>query len=129
MDYSVDYDPELDAVVTTTRDALSVDGISMLVEELIAELRLRGAINILGDHRESSAAELGTAEVRELSRLASKISQVQQVKRFAVAMAADLDFGMGRMWQALTEDNVFFEIRIFRTLDEARDWLADSGSS
>ena len=129
MDYSVDYDPELDAVVMTTRNALTVDGMSKLVDELIVELRLRGAVNLLGNHSESSAVDLQTDDVRCISELASKISKVQQVKRFAVVLVADLDYGMGRMWQALSEGSVSFEIGIFRSLAEARAWLSDSGSS
>ncbi len=129
MDYSVDYDPELDAVVATTRNALSVDGMSRLVDELVTELRSRGATNVLGNHSESSAVDLQTAEVRDIAKLARKISEVHHVKRFAVVFAEDVDFGMGRMWQALTEDTVSFEIRIFRTLAEARGWLANSNSS
>jgi hypothetical protein len=129
MDYSVDYDPELDAVVMTTRNALTVDGMSKLVDELIVELRSRGAVNLLGNHSESSAVDLQIADVRCISELASKISKVQQVKRFAVVLVADLDYGMGRMWQILTEDSVSFEIGIFRSLAKARAWLSDSGSS
>ncbi len=129
MDYSVDYDQRLDVVVATTRGAFTVDEISKLVNDLIVELRSRGTASLLADHSESSTVELPTPEIRKISELARQLSEPLHGKRFAVVFATDLDYGMGRMWQALTENSVPFEIRIFRNLAEARAWLAGSGSS
>ena len=129
MDYFIDYDQRLDVVVATTRGAVTPAGISKAVDDVIAELRSRGTASLLADHSESSTVELQIPEVRKISGICRQLSEPLHGKRFALVFTAGVDYGMGRMWQALTEDSVSFEIGIFENLAEARAWLAGSGSS
>ena len=123
VDYTITFDEELNAVVLLTRGPMQVDQFAKMIVNITAALRQEETANILADHRESLSTELSTQNVKELSQLAQGLSEVLNGKRFAVVMRAKVDYGLGRMWQILTEDDVPFEIMIFRDESKARAWL------
>ncbi|PCJ55056.1 MAG: hypothetical protein COA79_21200 [Planctomycetota bacterium] len=60
--------------------------------------------------------------------LGSSDSEIKNVnKQYAVAVAPnDLIFGMGRIWQAFAEDELFISCLV-KTFDEAISWLKENG--
>jgi hypothetical protein len=72
---------------------------------------------------DARAARIGfsTDEMREVARLYKAQLPDSVIKR-SVVVSAECDFGMARMFQALTED-ARLEFRIFKDFDEAFSWV------
>ena len=65
--------------------------------------------------------DLTTAELREIADFTA--DQVPQPDRVAIVSAADLGYGLMRMFQAYREDAERADIRVFRNVDDARAFL------
>jgi len=66
--------------------------------------------------------DVSTEEVRRISELNLKISELTGPGRIAIAASSDLAFGMSRMYGALVSTKNW-TVATFRTMEEARAWL------
>jgi len=67
--------------------------------------------------------------MQELAALAAGMDDPARPTRFAIVAPGDLAFGMGRMYATYRGQNPKStrEVRVFRTMEEARAWLEDAG--
>jgi hypothetical protein len=63
--------------------------------------------------------------VRELAKLAARMDDTESKTRFAIVAAADVAFGLGRMFQSYREldRRSTKEVGVFRTMEEALAFL------
>ena len=127
MDYTIRYDEPTNVVVVRSSGKMEMRDFPNLVDDIVVELQSRKSACLLADHSDSSAAELETQDIKRMSGLAQRLSEVLRDRQFAVVLKEDVDYGLGRMWQTLTDEDVPFEISVFRTVDKAREWLPGSG--
>jgi hypothetical protein len=66
------------------------------------------------------------AGMRTLAALSASMDTPQSPSRFAIVAPGDLAFGLGRMYQAYRELKTGSrkQLAVFRTRDEASEWLA-----
>ena len=62
--------------------------------------------------------------IRELGEIAEQAARSNSALLTAIVTPEDLQFGLGRMWAMLTEATGW-EHQLFRTREEAADWLAE----
>ena len=86
--------------------------------KLLADSCFDRSFNQLWDLTEVSQVEVSSQALRTLARSRS----FEASARRAVVAGDDLVFGMGRMFQML-HDEAPEEMQVFRSLDEARQWL------
>ena len=127
MDYTIRYDEAMNVVVVRTSGKMEMRDFPNLVDDIVVELQSRKSACLLADHSDSSATELETQDIKRMSGLAQRLSEVLRDRQFAVVLKEDVDYGLGRMWQTLTDEDVPFEISVFRTVDKAQEWLPGSG--
>ena len=48
--------------------------------------------------------------------MAHNLSEALRDRQFAVVLKEDVEYGLGRMWHTLTNDDVPFEISLFRSV-------------
>ncbi len=66
--------------------------------------------------------DVSTEEIKKISELNLKISQLTGPGRIAIAASSDLAFGMSRMYASMVSTRNW-TLATFRTMDEARVWL------
>ena len=71
-----------------------------------------------------SAKSISTDTLKRIFEMIHSYGNSRQGGRTAIVAPLDLEYGLGRMFQIWTDNKSFpFEIEIFRTLDEAKQWL------
>lgn len=85
--------------------------------------RFASARTWLSDYTNCTVGELPTAALHEVADISVRVAKVNPDLIVALAMPADLLFGLGRMWDGLAAQTGW-RTGVFRTLAEARAWLA-----
>jgi hypothetical protein len=73
----------------------------------------------MADFRQITGIEFGPEDVREFAQRSIYSSR----SRRAIVVKDDLQFGLARMFEIYRELNGETGIRVFRTFDEAVDWI------
>ena len=125
MGYKITWggDPE-DACVTTWGTA-TIEGLGTWVQEGLSDPRYRPGMHVLIDNRQLDWSGLSPEDVHERIKLFARDAVRLDSARAAVVMGAPVDFGIARMEQAYVElePELEIEIRIFFTIEDAREWL------
>lgn len=88
---------------------------------LVEGNRLFPNMNSLVDFSEASLANINTEEIRRLTAKAIEVEPHGILCAFVVSR--DLEYGLSRMYDALSDADLPQTRRVFRTYDEALDWL------
>jgi hypothetical protein len=76
----------------------------------------------LSDYTAVTDINITTDDVILIAELCSRAGQFNRHAVVAVAAETDLGYGLSRMWESLCADTEW-DIRVFRTLQEARQWI------
>ena len=78
----------------------------------------------LYDLRNLTGARLSSADIHSLIDFFRQYPKIRPPEsKTAVLVASDIDFGIGRMVSMISDGQVPFEIDVFRSLDQALNWL------
>ena len=100
---------------------LDFEQLRSFVEGLYEEdLFLAGS---LFDMRSATASDLSTSQMRSLVALIEQRRRHPGPSRWAIVVSHDVDFGLSRMFEVFA-DKISTDIRVFRDIDEAKQWLA-----
>ena len=79
---------------------------------------------ILWDLTRANLSAISFEEVAAHAKSFNRLADSRPGGRSAFVFGSDLEYGLGRMCQALSEiENVPIEFQTFRDIDEARQWL------
>ena len=79
---------------------------------------------ILWDLTQANLSAISFEEVEAHAKSFNRLADSRQGGRSAFVFGSDLEYGLGRMYQALSEiENVPIAFQTFRNIDEARQWL------
>jgi hypothetical protein len=110
--------------------AVKGDDVVDLARSLLAHPDWHSAVNVLVDYRESDFTELSKIEMEQVAKSIVEIANEFDGARAALVVSREVDFGIVRMWEMSTGDEIPFAFRVFRSIDEARAWIdAESPSS
>jgi len=80
--------------------------------------------DIIWDASYGTVEDIDKNELRKIAQFLKKGHGMREGGRTALVGPDDLNFGIGRMFQAYTEaDNLAVEYKTFRTMDAAKAWL------
>ncbi len=113
----------MDCFIVTTEGQGDVTGIVAFLDDLIADPQWRPGLHILLDHRRLDIATITTEGIEQVSHYFRKIGPRLGGGSIALVMHKDIDFGIARAWELVTEAHVDMRIGVFRSLEEARRWL------
>lgn len=78
----------------------------------------------LWDFTLGTVAHLSSQEMREIAKQGAAFSTRIEGARGAILAPKDIDYGMSRVFQVFSEQEIFpLEVKIFRDIDAARKWL------
>ena len=78
---------------------------------------------ILIDHSDLNARPLGVDGMQMLADMINASRVELGTSRMAILVPGDLEYGLGRMWQAYIEDKWNGASEVFRSRKNAVDWL------
>lgn len=119
---AIDY--EKDLTVHTVEGAVAVEEI---LEETVAYYRGRSTSRILWDLSNAEVGNIPTEKVEWLVKQEKKFAELQGIGRIALLFADPFSFGMGRMYEIMTENENFpIEVRSFKDKALCFRWLGVS---
>ena len=112
-------DKERRLVISSGTGVLTKEDIQGHMDRLLSDLEFDPTFSQLLDFREITAVEFGPEEVRQFAQ--RKI--YSSISRRAFLVTNDLQFGLARMFETYRELNGETGIRVFRSLEEAMEWI------
>ncbi|HYL83449.1 MAG TPA: hypothetical protein VE263_04385 [Candidatus Angelobacter sp.] len=121
--YKIDKERRL--VLTTASGVFSRADVLGHQEKLLKDPDFNPSHSQIVDFRQVTAFDVSSQEIHELAQKSIFSPQ----SRRAIIAPSDLGFGLARMFEMLRENQGELGIRVFRTLDEAIDWVFSKGTS
>ena len=84
--------------------------------------RIKRLQYILNDYSKCSKIDINSDTVKYVATLAIDVSKLNKNIVIAGVMPTDLEFGLGRMWQAYADETEWVS-KTIRTRDEAENWI------
>jgi hypothetical protein len=95
-----------------------------VLRQIITFLREAPTPLVLWDFSRGSMRVMTSEDLRAIATQAAPYTDVRRGGRTAILCASDVDFGLGRMFQAFVEILAApFDLMVFRDPGEARAWL------
>lgn len=111
-------------VLLTGEGVIRPDDVSRVNSALYASTeKIKALTYQLCDYTKVTGVEISWEEMRQLAAQDAKAAESNPELKIAVVGDKDLVFGMLRIWDAQVSDSSV-ETQVFRTMEEARDWLA-----
>ncbi len=101
------------------------DGLIAAGERLHSDSNFRPGLRVLVDHRQVDWSHMTEDDVRRTVDLLA-VNPAPEIMYCAMVMGRPVDYGIARMRQHYVEarSELSLELRVFTTLEDARDWLA-----
>lgn len=109
-------------VIASVRGALTTEDIFGYQREVWGRPEVAGYDELIDLSEVEQLPSPSGASVMELARVASKMDAGAAAK-LAIVAPDDYAYGLGRMYEAYRNMHGGKEARVFRTLQEARDWI------
>lgn len=123
MDYSIRYQGDRGFFEIKTRGPFSIDVFKSLASALLAHERWAPGTDCLFDYRDTDFTDVPTADFHEASLLHQVNNETIGKGRSALVMKPLGNFGLGRMYQGMTEIDVDTAFYVFTEYDDALAWL------
>jgi hypothetical protein len=124
VDFRLDWCGDPEQLLVTASGIADLDGLEDWLQAVLADPRWQPPMRVLIDYRLLDWGQMTAAEVEERVEVISHYSDRIGASRVALVTSRSLDFGLLRMKEAQLEGRVSYEIRVFRSMDDARQWLA-----
>jgi len=111
-------------ITTLTGDVSGDELISAQKERYSTTKKVLLLKYILADFTDANKLDLSSNHIMQCSDLSMCASNENPNICIAAVMNSDLGYGLSRMWQAYT-DNIPWNAKVFRTRNEAEDWLRE----
>jgi hypothetical protein len=97
-----------------------------VLRQVVAFLHEAPTPLVLWDFSRGSMRVMTSQDLRAIATRAAPFTDVRRGGRTAILCPRDVDFGLGRMFQAFVEILAApFDLMVFRDSDEARAWLME----
>ena len=100
-----------------------VGGIIAFLKDIVSHPQWKPGNKILLDHRALSIDAITRSGIEHVSAFFKTIGDKLGNGKIALVMNRDIDFGIARAWENITEYDVDIKIYVFRELEKATSWL------
>ena len=123
MKYNIDVNQVREQFIIQAQGDLDAKEEKRIFSDIIAHPECTTQFNLLFDHRHCHWGRLSNSEIRNRAHLMIELSQNFDHRKIAIVLSGDLDFGLGRMLEAYTFEELNGSMHIFNNIDEAKSWL------
>ena len=102
-----------------------VEGIIAFLKDIISHPQWKPGNLILLDHRALKIDEITVSGIEDVSAYFKTISNELGNGKVALLMKREIDFGIARAWENITEYDVDIKVYVFRELEKAISWLKE----
>jgi hypothetical protein len=102
-----------------------VEGIIAFLKDIISHPQWKPGNLILLDHRALKIDEITVTGIEDVSAYFKTISNELGNGKVALVMKREIDFGIARAWENITEYGVDIKVYVFRELEKAISWLKE----
>lgn len=106
-----------------TKGAFCVATFRQLAEDLLAHREWKAGTHCLFNYLNTDFSKVSLEKFREISWLHYSQDNSIGSGKSAFVVKDDLNFGLGRMYQGMTEAHVSANFGTFRNLDDALAWI------
>jgi hypothetical protein len=126
MEFEIIWGGDPEDVCIRTRGVATVEGFSAWLLEGLNDPRKRSGLRVLVDHRQLDTSGMRYKDVERRVEIAAREKPRFSDAHVAVVVGREVEFGVLRMLESLFEARPELRsiLRIFRSIDEARAWLA-----
>ncbi len=116
------FDRSKQLVTFICQGELSFYEVSAHLKAMYASDDIKYIRDTIWDLRKATLAGLSNEEILRIRAIVRGSKNVRKPGKSALVFPADVDFGLGRMYEAQAQD-LHIETRVFRTMEEAHHWL------
>ena len=80
--------------------------------------------DVIWDLRNATLAGFSNEEILRIRDIVRDSKTVRKPGKSALVFPDDVDFGLGRMYEAQAQD-LYIKTRVFRTMEEALHWIEE----
>ncbi len=122
MSYRFSFEEDQNVLILVYEGEISPDEEAQVILDTLADPRFKPGAKILVD-RTGAHMTMTPEHVRpQIDLIRRNLAKFGEPK-VAIVAAADYDFGMVRMFEMTAEDEIPHDLMVFRTVEEACDWL------
>ena len=125
--YSYTIDTHNNVVLVEFEGDIAVEDYRRLLTELVESPDFQKSPKVLIDQRRGRMT-VSVEDTRTQPMWVERLQDRLGEPRVAVVTSSDLDFGLNRMFEISSEDLLSHTGKVFRDIDEAREWLGISGA-
>jgi len=117
------FDAEANLLIVTFEGTLGDEDLLQYVRHALERSEVPPGRNELIDlSRVEAGAEISSQVVRRVADRFNRADRAREGSRVAIIATTDVHYGLSRMYQAFRSEAPV-DLRVFRTMDEARAWL------
>lgn len=124
--YSIKTNDDLKCLLVTARGVASGEDFINIAKALISHPSFKSGISVFHDYSVVNVEEMSSPEVRNISNFVTANKHQFDNGKWAIEFNTELGFGLARMFQAFTENNVKLQIKIFKKHQDAWNWLKNT---
>jgi hypothetical protein len=126
MEYEIVWGGDPEDILVETSGIATTEGILGWTSEVLDDPRYRPGMRILVDHRNVDWREMRPEDIERRIELIAPSGERFGLVYIAFVTERRVDFGLLRMQQQYAEaqPELKAEMRVFQSLEEARNWLA-----
>ncbi|MBI1373500.1 MAG: hypothetical protein GC159_12295 [Phycisphaera sp.] len=128
MRHELEFRQDPATMVMRTFDTAEVEGFERLVRALVEHPQWVNGANLLVDHSHLDFTGITHDEIWQIAQIVMRFTGMIGDGRCAIVMTNDLAYGLGRMWESMSEGAITFDTRICTSYEEAEHWI-DTGRS
>ncbi len=122
MGYRFDFDPTQNLVIIVFEGEISPEEEAQAIRDVAADARMQPDARILVDRTRARMTMRTEHTQTQIALIMEHLSAFGKPK-VAIAVSRDYDFGMVRMFELIAEGTIPHDLMVFRSTDEACDWL------
>jgi len=123
MRWSIEYLEPHDYVHVALRGSVASGDFDKMHKDIIAHEAWRPGLDILFDDTELDTDNLYTSDIEYVAELIAAMRSDYEQSRMAIVVSSDVQFGLARQLQSMTEVQTGTQIRVFINEEEAASWL------
>jgi hypothetical protein len=127
MDFEISFRKETGYFIIKTRGNTTPDDVEASLLQVFTSSDWSDGKNILYDNRLENLENLSSDDVQKISYKFTQFNKKLNNSKIALVMPEDVAYGLARMWENYTETTATFKTNIFRSFDNALQWIEEQG--
>jgi len=129
MNFKIIKDKELPYFKIELSGQFDLQDLEMCYLKIINHPDWDTALNILWNARKCTFEHLNNGDLSAISDMTNKYREQRGDGLAAWVVSRDIDFGISRMFEILNENKVIFSFRVFKTMQEAQDYISHTNQN